>query len=287
MAATSTDSQKGGILLIWNPATYFELYGDWGGMLEELAENGECPSGWSCSHVKNIPVGTRAYLLKVGTGSRGIVAAGYTTAPVRVNHYEWGNQIDVTWDFLVDDPDEPISRESLIEATKGKFPKQVMFSGFGISAEMVAQIDHLLQLDEIPDEPTGGGSGQSLIQNALIKQRIEEYAQQRVEQHFRDQGWEVTDTHTDYPYDAIGIHGDHTIYIEAKGTQGEGLEVFVTKNEVEHARSNQGKCFIGIVNGIKVDSTGQIISGSGTLTIKPWNPDSGHLTPIQYRWSPA
>jgi hypothetical protein len=83
-------------------------------------------------------------------------------------------------------------------------------------------------------------------------------------EHYRNQGWMVTDTRYGNPLDAVarksaawgvstdgivstsGLGDDDLPYLEAKGTQSAGNTVLVTRGEVDHARANNGRCVMGI-----------------------------------------
>lgn len=67
-------------LLTWNP----ELSGK--DVLQQLRSSPR--KDWSCGHRRELPVGSRVYLLKQGPEPRGIVASGFTIGPV-FSHRHW------------------------------------------------------------------------------------------------------------------------------------------------------------------------------------------------------
>lgn len=77
------------------------------------------------------------------------------------------------------------------------------------------------------------------------------------------------------------------MYLEAKGTQGDGDAVLVTAGEVRFARRHPAKCFMGIVSGVHLDGAGAVVQGSGELRVVPWEPAIGELEPVTLRWRPA
>lgn len=128
---------------------------------------------------------------------------------------------------------------------------------------------------------------QGRLSEAERRQAVEDLAQQRLMDHYAGLGWDVEDTHLTSPFDAIATKGTAVQYLEAKGSTSDGDSVFVTHGEVEWARSHSGQCVMGVVSGVRFDgSTGKINPSSGTLRLIDWDPSSGALTPIQYRWTP-
>ena len=104
--------------------------------------------------------------------------------------------------------------------------------------------------------------------------------------YYRDQGWQVTDTHLGSPYDAVAEKDGETLFLEAKGTQSAGATVLVTRGEVEHARAHPGQCFIGIWSGIAFDESGAVRTDSGEFRVLPFYPESDELTVVGYEWRP-
>jgi 5-methylcytosine-specific restriction enzyme A len=67
-------------LLAWNPKNFA-----WDRLDEEIgevAEKGGAASWWSTGSVRNIPVGSRFFLIRLGVDPRGIVGSGYATGEV-------------------------------------------------------------------------------------------------------------------------------------------------------------------------------------------------------------
>lgn len=143
-----------------------------------------------------------------------------------------------------------------------------------------------------PDEPAlddeGGeaatSSGQGPLWDAEVRVKIEMAAQERLMQHYRDLGWEVTDTHIGAPYDAVAVKDDLEHFLEAKGTQSKGSSVLVTRGEVEHARANPFRCYMGIWSGIVLTDDGEVRRDYGAFRVVPFDPDAGHLVVVGYEW---
>jgi hypothetical protein len=122
-------------------------------------------------------------------------------------------------------------------------------------------------------------------------------------EHYRSQGWTVTDTRCGNPFDAVAQRSsawvvsacgivnarpgnDDLLYLEAKGTQSEGSTVLVTRGEVEHARANKGRCVMGIWARIEFGNDGEVDPLSGSFQVIPFNPHDDRLTAVSYEWRP-
>lgn len=105
--------------------------------------------------------------------------------------------------------------------------------------------------------------------------------------HFTKLGWSVEDTHLAHPFDARATKDGQIRYLEAKGWMSDAERVLVTRGEVEWARQHPRECVMGIVSGVRFhESTGEIDASSGTMRLLDWAPDTGHLAPVQYEWTP-
>jgi len=132
-------------------------------------------------------------------------------------------------------------------------------------------------------EDSSAGRGQGRQLDARLRKIIEDAAQDRLMQQFRDDGWVVTDTRHNRPYDAEAVKDGKTIYLEAKGTQSRGESVIVTRNEVEHARSHPDECLLGVWSGIRIDDD-EVDPESGEFRLLDFDPDAGELKPRDYDW---
>lgn len=138
------------------------------------------------------------------------------------------------------------------------------------------------ELPEALDLP--GAVGQGLQMDAVVRKAIENAAQDRLMEYYRDRGWTVMDTRQNRPYDAEAVSGADRIYLEAKGTQSRGDSVIVTRNEVNHARQHPGLCMMGVWSGIRfVD--GAVDPESGVFRILAFNPVDGQLLPRDFDWT--
>ena len=104
---------------------------------------------------------------------------------------------------------------------------------------------------------------------------------------FEDRGWQVEDTRTTKPFDAIASKGGLAFYLEAKGTESAGESVLVTRGEVEHARVHPGQCVIGIWSNMQFDDeTGDVLPNAGDFRVLWFEPDVNDLKVVTYQWAP-
>lgn len=294
-AEVTAQSGRRAFLLTWNPDNWDWV--DFGQCVLATEADGTMDGSWSTGLTKSgIRSGDLVFLLRQGKRGRGIIGSGQAadftgsagpydeiiyTGPHWDGSGQTANYVDVLWSRLVD-VDDRLPVEDLKEA----IPEQnwtPMSSGTQIRAEVVDALEILwsehIGASRIP------GHGQGFLVNAAQRKAIEDAAQDWLMQHYRDEGWKVSDTRYSGPYDAVATKGGRTIYLEAKGTQNSGEAVFLTAGEVEHARRNGGDCFIGIWSGMRFNDQGEIDDDEGETIIMPFEPDLGTLTALQYRWA--
>lgn len=102
-------------LLNWNPAHF-----PWvrlASMASEIGAGRRATLSWSCGRTKRIQVGDRVFLMRVGSGSRGLVASGNVKGPVsETAHWEGADEdrtslmVDVSWDVFREMPLIPAER---------------------------------------------------------------------------------------------------------------------------------------------------------------------------------
>lgn len=132
------------------------------------------------------------------------------------------------------------------------------------------------------DSPNGRGQG--LQMDSRVRKAIEDAAQDRLMRHYEDQGWTVTDTRQNHPYDAVAVRGAELIYLEAKGTQSRGDSVIVTRNEVDHARRHPGRCVMGMWSEMRI-SDGIVDPRAGRFETFCFDPDEGQLRARDFDWT--
>ncbi|RKR29820.1 DUF3883 domain-containing protein [Arthrobacter oryzae] len=152
----------------------------------------------------------------------------------------------------------------------------------GLDVAEPIEADSSLALDsETADRP--GAAGQGLQMDAEVRKAIEDAAQDRLMNYFRDRSWAVTDTRHNSPYDAVADKGTERIYLEAKGTQSRGDSVIVTRNEVNHARHHPGACVMGVWSDMKLVD-GVVDRGAGKFRVLPFSPDDQDLRSRDFDW---
>ncbi|MBY6676552.1 hypothetical protein HQ314_06460 [Rhodococcus sp. BP-332] len=270
------------VLLTWNPA-HSDFYADG-------TEPG--PENWSTGGRRSgISPGDRVFMLRQGVGARGLVASGYATSEIYSGaHWETrsktANYVKVQWDTILDEP-EVLAIETLSAAIPGQHwtPQS---SGTFIKPELVGHLEDLwrdFSTSGVGEPPPRGGAGRQ--NDPVRRKKVEDAAQQRLMTYYYDRKWDVVDTHLNSPYDAVATKGRKVLYLEAKGTEGSGAVVRVTRNEVDHARENPTTTFIGIWSDICFGDDDEVDQQSGTFTVQPFAPKKSELKVVDYEWRPS
>lgn len=133
----------GTILLAWNPNRWY-----WDNIKEEaalLARQGFLNERWSCGTRKNIPLGTRFFLIRLGEEPKGIIASGFTKSlPLRDQHfvlpdkYAW--YVDISFDVLSEHP--IIARSRLAEPPFSGFHWNTQMSGIDIPDSIAGPLEN-------------------------------------------------------------------------------------------------------------------------------------------------
>lgn len=284
-----------GFLLTWNPARWTWDPTELADAIDATAAGQIVEERWSTgSRTGGIDDGDRAFLLRQGPDNPGIVASGTFRSDVYQDaHYarpgQQANYADVDWDVVLD-PTEALP----ISVLKAEIPIGHNWapqgSGTTLPQPVLADLerlwlDHLSARQKAWKQNGGGASGQARQRDAVRRHAVEEAAQKWLEKEFRDAGWFVEDTHIGNPFDARATKNGRTVYLEAKGTQTPGGTVIVTRNEIAHALSHPGDCFIGVWSGIRFGTNGRVDPQSGTKTVRDWRPAQNALAPIAYDWT--
>ncbi len=191
--------------------------------------------------------------------------------------------MDVLWERLV-----AVGDGISVEVLQAELPTQnwtPMASGTEIKDPRAAEALELKWSEALGRVDGPGRGGQGRLSDAARRTLLEDAAQARLMKLYADEGWEVHDVRHNGPYDAIARRDGVVRYLEAKGTQGSGNKVFVTRGEVEHARQNHGDCVIGIWSGMRITDHGAIDPDAGDFTVFDFEPDAGILVPVQYQWT--
>ena len=131
-------------------------------------------------------------------------------------------------------------------------------------------------------------SGQRFASSAEFRSAVEMRAMKVAADHFEGNGYTVGDTSANRPYDLVATHGDETLYVEVKGTTTPGEKVFLTKNEVAHAKEHPGECVLFVVHDITVrgDTAEDLVASGGEMRVMwPWSPDDEDLVALVYQYT--
>lgn len=136
------------------------------------------------------------------------------------------------------------------------------------------------------EEAEARRSGQGFTSSPERRQAVEDLAMEAAEAHFAGIGYVIEDTHATKPYDLVGRKSSETLYIEVKGTSTAGEQVFLTRNEVEHARQHPDRSALFILHGVEVadHEDGPVASGGSRRLLWPWHVDEGELVPLQFQY---
>ncbi len=211
-----------------------------------------------------------------GTITGPIFAEEHWDGSGRPNRY-----VPIDWDALVE-LDDRIDTAELELA----FPAQHWHpqgSGTVVRAEVVEGLealwaDHLVSRGFASLSRSGKG-GQGWQDDPVVRKAVEDAAQDRLEQHYRDNlGWHVEDVrYQKRGYDALATKDGDERYLEAKGTLNDGTKVSVSRAEVNFARSHPGQCVMGILSDIQRIGDHDVDPASGTFRLVDWNPIVGDL----------
>jgi hypothetical protein len=107
-------------------------------------------------------------------------------------------------------------------------------------------------------------------------------------EHLEQSGWRVEDVSTTRSYDLHCTAGAETLYVEVKGTTGDGSAVLLTPNEVAFARERSPATGLLVVSQVVLEAgdEGPVCSEGVLRLVHPWDPDAGgDLHPMGYRYA--
>ncbi len=278
-------------VLTYNPQNW-DWAGDRGDGVARTA-NGEAVAGrWSTGvRTSGIGPGDTAVLLRQGRGARGLIGHGTFVSDVYQDEHWDGsgrdaNYADVEWDVLLSDEDLVPLADVAAAVTTVNW-NNIQGSGIVVPAPGDVALDRLWDQVALGSGGPGrrqGSKNQGWQDDPLRRKAVEDHAQRLLERKYRDAGWTVKNTRYGNPYDAVATKGKRTRYLEAKGTETDGRSVLVTAGEVRWAEQHPGECVLGVVSGVRFDSSGRLDETSGTLTEHDWDPTTGVLRPRTYTW---
>lgn len=126
--------------------------------------------------------------------------------------------------------------------------------------------------------------GQGYAVDIEAKTAVERHAMERARAHFAALGYEVEDHSDRASYDLLARKNDEQVWVEVKGTRGDGSAVLVTANEVEHARSHHPHLALVVVMGISFRREPKPTATGGEVVVYwPWDPDEHRCVPTAFR----
>lgn len=132
-------------------------------------------------------------------------------------------------------------------------------------------------------------SGQAFLRDTEKRKVIELHAMDFATEYYVRKGFDVIDTSANNPYDlkCENKKEGKLRYIEVKGTTTDGSHVFLTKNEVNFARTNSKNCVLFIVKNIALDIADNkwVAEGGESQIIDNWCPVEENLTPLSFKYS--
>lgn len=135
-------------------------------------------------------------------------------------------------------------------------------------------------------KPLSNRKGQGYGLSAADRKRVELQAMHLTRDWLENEGYRVTDTSANYPYDFEASKDGLTLKVEVKGTTSDNPDaIFMTRNEVELHRAEKGSTALFIVSGIRLGTEGserEALGGELQMFI-PWNIDEWQLTSTAYR----
>jgi hypothetical protein len=144
-------------------------------------------------------------------------------------------------------------------------------------------------VEAVAERAGKGQPGQGFQSSPELRRAIERRAMELAAAHYEALGWRVEDVSTKEPYDLHCTRANgQELRVEVKGTTGDGAQVLLTPNEVEHARAHYPAVALFVVAHIVTDEVAsgrQEASGGTVQIIEPWRVDDGVLVPVGYAYS--
>ncbi|MER5382233.1 DUF3578 domain-containing protein [Streptomyces sp. NPDC002688] len=129
-------------------------------------------------------------------------------------------------------------------------------------------------------------AGQGFLLTAAERRAIEQHSVSMATEHFEAQGWTVKDVGDKESFDLLLTRDGQKLHVEVKGTTSAGLEVILTRAEVEKQRKYHPDNALVVVHSIELDRTGEepVTSGGVLHCTSPWVVEDEDLTVISYAY---
>ena len=141
---------------------------------------------------------------------------------------------------------------------------------------------------ESPDRVPKVRRGQGRQSDPRKRKAIEMRAMEVATAHYGLQGFTVTDTSSNSPFDLECCQDDDMVRVEVKGLSGGLGNVDVTINEVLSARSTEIPTDLFVVHSISLAEHEKLHyagEGGDTYIESPWQPDDQNLEATRFRYS--
>ncbi|EFC84211.1 protein NO VEIN domain-containing protein [Parafrankia sp. EUN1f] len=178
-------------------------------------------------------------------------------------------------------------RRSGVDGSLGKtidYDPTPLFALRGLPGSQVAfAATRGIEPESIPNKTRRRGAARS--QDSRLTAAVEAHAVETARQLLIDEGWTKIEI-VGKPYD-LSCERDGTIlHVEVKGSTGAATTVFLTRNEVQHARDFQPTWLI-VVSDIVVDRSESPYKASGgrVHVYKDWEPAPEDLRATQYEYA--
>jgi len=136
------------------------------------------------------------------------------------------------------------------------------------------------------DEAHAKKTSQTFSASPERKKAVEMHAMDAARAYFEARGYAMKNTSANRPYDFLGDKNGEHLFIEVKGTSSNGEKVFLTRNEVAHARKHPSALFV-LANIDVTWSQGKPMPSGGVHRVShPWHVDDGVLTPMTFEHRP-
>jgi len=228
------------------------------------------------------PLGT-GMTAEIDLGWRRLSSVG-AYSKQRIRNYEYANILAIEYHS----GDIPASGTLIADLYREITLLSALYGDVALLEEASPLLADTLTLDM--DDDHGAAEVQGLLREAAIRRAVELYAEDSAEARFQGLGWSVRRVgpqHLGYDLDCVNAEGA-TLHVEVKGTQSQGEEVFLTRNEASHNDPLSGceaQHALYVLSGIEVTRADAIkCTGGISRCVQPWNIDERALTPTVYTY---
>ena len=161
-------------LLTWNPDRKHR----WEDM-QEILDSRE--TDWSCGNRREMPIGSRVFVLRQGAEPRGIVASGFTTSavysgrhwlPKRARRSDTANYVDVRFDAVLGpDPADVLPRSLLERGALKSVHWNTPASGTEVPETAAGALERLWKRFAVGDSKRAAQADLQAVENTLTEAR--------------------------------------------------------------------------------------------------------------------